>query len=285
MSEVKVPRAVDLMYPTLAAIEQLGGSATNRQLEEGVPRIAGVTDRQMSVVIKKGTNQGRERVFYNMEWARTILKKAGAIDNRIRGVWSINPEGYRYLRMDPADANRKLRQKDKEIRDALKGASKNKKGRSRRRSGDWRSDLLIILKEMEPIFFERLMLKLLGELGFDDLERTRRMKDGEVEGVGKMSVPKLSVYIQCKRYTAAVGPGAIRRFRAAMAGRGDRGLFITTGFFSDEAQTEAARMTPDVDLVDGAQLCDLLKKHRLGVAAEERVVEDVTLDEDFFTDL
>lgn len=285
MSEVRVPRAVDLMYPTLAAIDQLGGSATNRQLEERVPRIAGVTERQMSVILQQGNHQGRERVFYNMDWARTILKKAGAIDNRIRGVWSITPEGHGYLRMDPADADRELRKKDKEIRDAVRGASKKKKGGSRRRSGDWRSNLLTILKEMEPVIFERLMSKLLRDLGFDDLERTRRTKDGEVEGVGKMSVPNLSLYIQCKRYTAAVGPGEIRRFRTAMTGHGDRGLFITTGFFSDEARTEAARMTPDVDLVDGEQLCDLLKKHRLGVAAEERVVEEVTLDKDFFTGL
>ncbi len=285
MSEVRVPRAVDLMYTTLAAIDQLGGSATNRQLEESVPRIGGVSDRQMSVVLQKGTNQGRERVFYNMDWARTILKKAGAIDNQIRGTWSITPEGYKYLRMDPVDADRKLRQKDKEIRDAVRGASKKKKGGSRRRSGDWRSNLLTILKEMESGFFERLMLKLLGAIGFDDWEGTRRTKDATVEGVGKMSVLNLSVFIQCKRYTAAVGPGAIRRFRAAMAGRGDRGLFITTGFFSDEARTEVARMTSDVVLVDGEQLCDLLKKHRLGVAAEERVIEEVTLDKDFFTGL
>ena len=285
MLKVRVPSPADLMYPTLVAIDQLGGSATNRQLEERVPRIAGVTDRQMSVVLQKGTHQGRERVFYNMDWARTALKKAGAIDNQIRGVWSITPEGYRYLKINPGDADQQLRQKEQDIRDAAKSLRNKTKVGSRSKSGDWRSDLLIILKEMESVIFEKLMLKLLGELGFDDLERTRRMKDGEVEGVGKMSVPKLSVYIQCKRYTVAIGPGAIRRFRTAMAGRGDRGLFITTGFFSDEAQTEAARMMPDVDLVDGAQLCDLLKKHRLGVAAEERAVEDVTLDEDFFTGL
>ena len=279
MSEVRVPDHADLMYPTLAAIDQFGGSATNRQLEERVPRILGITDRQMAVVYR-----GRSKVFYLMQWARTYLGWVGAIDNPARGVWSLTPEGYKYLRMDPGDADRQLRQKEQEIRDAAKGIGKKTKGVSGTKSRDWRSNLLTILEEMEPVVYEKLMLKLLGELGFDDLERTRWMKDGEVEGVGKMSVPKLSVYIQCKRYTAAVGPGAIRRFRAAMAGRGDRGLFITTGFFSDEAQTEAARMTPDVDLVDGTQLCDLLKKHRLGVAAEERVVEDVTLDEDFFTD-
>ena len=166
-----------------------------------------------------------------------------------------------------------------------RSASNKTQIRSGRKGGDWRSDLLTILEEMETRIFERLMLKLLGEMGFDDLERTSRMKDGEVEWVGKMSVLKLSIYIQCKHYIAEVGPGVIRRFRAAMAGRGDRGLFITTGFFSDEAQTEAARRTPDVVLVDGEQLCDLLKKHRLGVAAEERVIEEVTLDKDFFTGL
>lgn len=280
MSEVRVPDHADLMYPTLAAIDQFGGSATNRQLEERVPRILGITDRQMAVIYR-----GKSKVFYLMQWARTYLGWVGAIDNPARGVWSLTPEGYKFLRMDPGDADRQLRQKEQEIRDAAKGTGKKTKGVSGTKSGDWRSNLLTILEEMEPVVYEKLMLKLLGELGFDDLERTRWMKDGEVEGVGKMSVPKLSVYIQCKRYTAAVGPGAIRRFRTAMAGRGDRGLFITTGFFSDEAHTEAARMTPDIDLVDGAQLCDLLKKHRLGVAAEERVVEDVTLDEDFFTDL
>jgi hypothetical protein len=36
------------------------------------------------------------------------------------------------------------------------------------------------------------------------------------------------VFFQCKRYRGSVGPGAVRDFRGAMAGRGDKGLLITT---------------------------------------------------------
>lgn len=110
MSGVSVPEHIDLMYPTLVAIAQLGGSAKNGQLEENVPRIADITYEQMTVTYRAGI-----KVFYNMGWARTYLKKAGAIDNPARGVWSLTPEGYEYLKMNPVDAVRRLRQKEIEI--------------------------------------------------------------------------------------------------------------------------------------------------------------------------
>ena len=285
MSEAKVPSPADLMYPTLIAIEQLGGSATNRQLEEKVPQIAGLSDRQMALVFQKGNRKGENKVFYTMGWARTFLKKAGTIDNKNRGVWSIAQDGYRFLRMDPLEADRGLRQLQRDIMETQRGQQEgNKSGNERKIYWDWRSKLLTILKEMRPSDFEKMIFKLLRELGFGDLERTGRMKDGEVEGVGKMSVPNLSIYIQCKRYIAVVGPGALRKFRNAMDGRGDRGLFITTSTFSAEAQAEA-HMMPEIDLVDGEKLCDLLKEQRLGVVVEKRVVEDITVNEGFFADL
>lgn len=40
--------------------------------------------------------------------------------------------------------------------------------------------------------------------------------------------------------------------------------------------------TPPVDLIDGDELCDLLKEYGLGVSVEERVVEEVTVEEEFF---
>lgn len=107
MSKVRLPDYTDLMYPTLEVIDKFGGSATIRQLEEEVHRRAGVTDRQMAVVYR-----GKSKVLYLMRWACTYLKKVGAVENPTRGVWSLTPEGERYLRMDRFDADRKLRQKD-----------------------------------------------------------------------------------------------------------------------------------------------------------------------------
>jgi restriction system protein len=71
-----------------------------------------------------------------------------------------------------------------------------------------------------------------------------------------------------------------------MAGRGDKGLLITTGTFTGEAKAEATRDgAPPIDLIDGQRLCDLLKQYDLGTRTTTRVVEEVTVDQDFFSDL
>jgi restriction endonuclease Mrr len=78
-------------------------------------------------------------------------------------------------------------------------------------------------------------------------------------------------------------PGVVRDFRGAMAGRGEKGLLITTGSFTREAQAEATRDgAPPVELMDGDRLCDLLKEFRLGVEVRERIEQDVTVNPGFF---
>lgn len=75
--------------------------------------------------------------------------------------------------------------------------------------------------------------------------------------------------------------GAIRDFRGAMVGRTDKGLFITTGTFTADAKKEATRDgAPAIDLIDGDQLCDLLKTLNLGVTTS--MVEQVAIDSDWF---
>jgi restriction system protein len=71
-----------------------------------------------------------------------------------------------------------------------------------------------------------------------------------------------------------------------MAGRGDKGLIITTGSFTAEARNEATRDgAPPIDLIDGERLCDLLKEQRLGVETTVREIEDVTIRADFFDEI
>ena len=62
-----------------------------------------------------------------------------------------------------------------------------------------------------------------------------------------------------------------------MVGRADKGLFITTGRFTREAEREAVRDgAPAIDLIDGLELCNLLKKLELGVNTES--VEVITAE-------
>ena len=60
--------------------------------------------------------------------------------------------------------------------------------------------------------------------------------------------------------------GTVRGFRGAIVGQCDYGLVITTGTFSNDAQREATRDGAlAIDLIDGDQLCDLVKQLKLGV--------------------
>jgi len=78
----------------------------------------------------------------------------------------------------------------------------------------------------------------------------------------------------------------VRDFRGAMAGRGDKGLLITTGSVTADAKAEATRDgAPPVDLIDGDRLCELLKEYELGVRTDVRQVEDITVDPAFFADI
>lgn len=78
----------------------------------------------------------------------------------------------------------------------------------------------------------------------------------------------------------------MRDFRGAMAGRGDKGLLITTGSFTADAKKEASRDgAPPIDLIDGDRLCDLLKRYDLGVRTTTRTVEDINIDAGFFNEI
>lgn len=136
--------------------------------------------------------------------------------------------------------------------------------------------------------FERLAQRLLREADFVSVQVTGRSGDQGIDGIGvyRLSLVGFPVFFQCKRCRGSVGAGAVRDFRGAMTGRGDKGLLITTGTFTAEAKAEASRAgAPLIDLIDGYQLCDLLKKYGLGIATTQRVTEDVEVDEEFFLDL
>jgi len=75
----------------------------------------------------------------------------------------------------------------------------------------------------------------------------------------------------------------VRNFRGAMAGRGEKGLLITTGRFTAEALVASTRGgAPPIELIDGQRLCDLLKEYELGLSVTQRVEFDIRVDDAFF---
>ncbi len=278
-----LPKRADLMWPTLQALKDLGGSASIHELDDRVATDLKLTEEQLDVPHRDGP---KTAFAYECGWARTHLRKIGAVNNSARGVWAITEIGRQLgSEEDMQPSAREFRKDDRRNSRNRQGVHETADGPPEETATEesWKASLLGILREMEPAAFERLCQRLLREYGFTRVEVTGRSGDGGIDGTGVLRVNLLSFHVnyQCKRYSGSVGPGSLRDFRGALAGRADKGLFITTGRFTREAEREAVREgAMAIDTIDGDQLCQLLKDKGLGVVTE--TVERVTADRTFF---
>lgn len=293
---VDIPQYHDFLWPTLQATFHLGGSASISEIVETVVKQDGFSDQQQAVLHNDGP---ATEIEYRLAWARSYLKAMGLLTNSARGVWALTDDGVSLL-TDPAanDAQRRARVREL-LRAHLVERRRTRGGGKRPRDADvdsatspdavdWNEQLLNQLMGMPSDAFERLAQRLLREADFDSVNVTGRSGDGGIDGLGvyRLGLVSFPVFFQCKRYRGSVGAGAVRDFRGAMSGRGDKGLLITTGAFSMDAKREATRDgAPPIDLIDGERLCALLKRYELGVQTEVRQVEDVTVDPSFFVEL
>jgi restriction system protein len=287
---VVVPQYHELLWPALQAVIDLGGSASIDELD------AAVIDREKFSPEVQGVLHGdgpSTEIQYRLAWARTYLKGMGLLTNSQRAVWSVTEKGRQATEADikplhsafAAETRRKSKAKKPSAKPDLEGQIEHIEAEA---EADWKDTLLDTLLALSPQAFERLAQRLLRESGFSSAAVTGRTGDGGIDGLGVYQISLLSfpVFFQCKRYSGSVGASAVRDFRGAMAGRGEKGLLITTGTFSNDARAESKRDgAPPIDLIDGDRLCDLLKEYSIGVTTTERVVEDVKIEGDYFVSL
>lgn len=283
----EIPSYDHFMWPVIERMKAHGRSMTNAEMDDDVATHMGLSDEQRS--IEHGAT-GRSEVEYRMAWARTYLKKIGALTNSGRAVWTLTPKGAAMTK-DEVDAGpREVRGQYAEKRATRPAApvaatTSELVAAEFEEAEGWKDKLLAQLLTLDPAAFERVCQRLLRESDFSKVEVTGRSGDGGIDGTGVLRVNLLSFHVlfQCKRYSGSVGAGAVRDFRGAMVGRTDKGLIITTGTFTADARREATRDgAPAIDLVDGDALCDLLKDRSLGVTV--RMVEEVTVNEAAFAD-
>lgn len=289
-----VPPYNALLWPTVCAVRGLGGSGSIDEINERVLKQEAFTDEQQAVLHGDGP---QPEIEYRLAWARTYLKGMGLLDNSKRGVWNLTDTGRTVSQedMEPLHRDFVVRYREERRRRPRRAAMPSTAtdgdapdADANEEFANWRETLLDRLMVVSPDAFERLAQRLLREAGFISATVTGRTGDGGIDGLGvyRMSLVSFPVFFQCKRYKGSVGAGAVRDFRGAMAGRGDKGLLITTGTFTADAKAEATRDgAPPVDLIDGHRLCDLLKTYDLGVRTTVRQVEDVAIEQDFFDDL
>jgi len=214
------------------------------------------------------------------------------VDNSSRGIWSITKDGEKIdagkdqLLSQLATKKYSEERSRKRTSAILEEVQIDNEDEAETNDANWKDQLLELLRGLRPDAFERLAQRVLREAGFIKVEVTGRSGDGGIDGIGVLRVNLLSfqVLFRCKRYQGSVGAGDVRNFRGAMIGRSDKGLVITTGTFTPDARREATRDgAPAIDLIDGDQLCDLLKELRLGIRIE--MVEKTNVEPAWFQDL
>jgi hypothetical protein len=146
-----------------------------------------------------------------------------------------------------------------------------------------RATISNILDEMPPDKFEHLCARILKAFGFSNIEVTQRSRDGGVDGLGQMRIGAVQIRVafQSKRWSSQVGRPEIDRFRGAISGQFDQGLFMTTSNFSDEARNASVRPgAVTIVLLDRESIIDTMLEHGIGV---RRIpLYSLSVDSEFF---
>lgn len=146
-----------------------------------------------------------------------------------------------------------------------------------------KTELLDKLKELDPYYFEKVILILLKKMGYGDFIETSKSNDGGIDGIineDKLGLEK--IYTQAKRYNEnKVREKDIRNFIGAMSGDTSKGVFITTSTFDDSAIKKAREAHHSIILIDGLKLVDLMHQYNVGIQVKT-IYEVKEIDNDFF---
>jgi len=134
--------------------------------------------------------------------------------------------------------------------------------------------LLTKLKATSPAFFERVVVELLVKMGYggsrsDAGRAIGKSGDGGIDGIIKEDKLGLDVvYIQAKRWdNTPVGRPDVMQFAGALqAQRANKGIFITTSRFTEEARNYVSQIGSKIVLIDGEYLTTLMIENDVGVS-------------------
>jgi restriction system protein len=310
---MSIPKFSELFNDVLTVLSD-GSQLHRRELQTEVLNRLTLTEAERAETMSGGGNRAKSRVH----WAFEFLCQSGATKRPKRGYCEITEFGRQILLENPSGISLDLLRQTEGLKDWKR---RSIEARAARRNDDDLDDevsvsddadrtpneqiensiraieatvgsqLLQRLREEDPEFLERTVLKLLHAMGYgsseDDLQHLGGSGDGGVDGVIRQDKFGLDqIYIQAKRYgSATVGRPDIQSFVGALTGQqATRGVFITTSSFSRDAKDFARTIQQyRVILVDGEDLVRLMIENKVGVTVS-RTVEVVEIDENFFSE-
>lgn len=274
----------DLISPVFMVLQALGGSGTVKEINDKIIETLKLPDSVVDVLHDPNRSPQTE-LEYQLAWARTYLKKYGAIENCSKGVWAITSNFLSIKEIDGKDVLRKATSPKKGETTIAQEIPEVNVVEEPEEVQPWKVRLIEVLHNMDPWGFERLAQRLLRECGFTQIQVTKKTGDGGIDGTGKLKINGIfsfNVAFQCKRYKGSVSAGDIRDFRGSLATNIEKGVFITTGSFTKAARDEASEQgKQQIDLIDGDEFMNKLAEYNIGL----KEVKSYDIDENFFQNI
>ena len=258
--------------------------------------------------LKEMLPSGRQTKFGNrVAWAKVYLYQAGLLESPRRGIFKISENGRKVLSNPPEKITIKYLEQFPEF---LEFRYKRKGNRTTKTNMDddaqsetpeealeqaaenlrdeLAQQLIKQIKNNSSGFFERLVVELLVKMGYggsikDAGQAIGQSGDEGIDGIIKEDKLGLDlIYLQAKRWEASVGRPELQKFVGALHGkRAKKGVFITTSSFSHQAVDYVNQVDPNIVLIDGERLVDLMIDYNLGVSVES-TIEIKKIDSDYF---
>jgi restriction system protein len=295
---MSIPKFEDFLYPFLSFLKDKDLSLKDMRVK--MREHFSLSEEEC---ISQKTKSGKETQFNDrLGWTRQYFRRALFIDIPKRGTYSITKRGRDFLDSHSSLSIDDLK-KFKEFAD-YQGSNST--------SGNFDDDLtpteildntyalindalsqqlLDKVITQSPVFFEKLVVDLLIEMGYgggrdENGSITKQTGDDGIDGVIKEDKLGLdNIYLQAKRWTKNVSAPVIQTFIGALdLKKATKGVFITTSSFTKPAISTAQNSTKSIVLIDGKQLSKFMLEYNIGVSVKNTLlIKD--LDKNYFEDL
>ncbi|MCI5864690.1 MAG: restriction endonuclease [Cloacibacillus porcorum] len=296
-----VPKYNEMYKPFLEALKD-GKQHTLKDIIKYIVKYFDLTESDISELLPSG----RQTVFRNrIGWARTYLKKSGLIGSPKRAEFIITNTGkdaisdktvvidnnylmrfegfQRFVNHDLGTVDTQNEtQCDKDTPDDIFERA------FQEINDNLADEILSEVMKISPTSFEQMAIDLLHKMGYGAFENSGRTTavtgDEGIDGIIMEDRLGFSlIYIQAKKWDSqsTVGRPELQNFVGAIAGKGGKGLFVTTAKFSKQAIEYAKHQ--HIILIDGVKLAKLMIEHNFGVRVK-KAFEIKAVDSDLFND-
>jgi len=307
-----IPDYQTLMLPVL----KIAGDGREHRIGDVVSQLAqdfGLTAEEQ----QQRLPSGKQFTFANrVHWARTYLVQAGLLEATKRAHFKITDRGRKalaegppridveYLMQFPEFVQFKERSwvpgseialefvESLAVAPQVETPDELLRSTAKQIETALKKELLSRILAAPPSFFEGLIVGLLLAMGYGGSREEAgkivgRSGDGGIDGVIDQDALGLDrVYVQAKRYAAehGVSEPEVRAFSGSLgAAKANKGVFVTTSYFSQPALNFVERHPYTIVLIDGERLADLMVRHNVGVRIDETLYLK-KVDEDFFVE-